>query len=224
MIKNRYFSDSNGDLDNDQIEKEKKVNGFIMQSLEILIKYHGDVNKMKKEYPSFYRAIINESLSGPSAKKLTSLVIALKKHPEYRKRFMESPLIQSFMLPLMRGHCDLAPDRQKQTDWDQYIMNLDSKATIQGAHIFDKARSCYRSSEPSVPIGINFAEILGTLVQGERAEATFKTQAPETKTELLETARYQINLMKKVPLFKDNFHIELDSENDIDNDSENESE
>lgn len=215
MTRNRFFSYNNGDLEDSKIRTEKHRAVFIMQSLEILVRFKGDISKMKKEYPKAYRSILNESFSGPAAKKLTSLVIALKQHPEYRETFMKSSVVECFMKPLLRGHTDKSAERQRQNDWDQYIMKIESNATIQGFTIYDKATDCYRSSDSKTPIGVDFNEILSTIVKGEKIHAVVRDSATEeTKRLLLQAAGLQIDNMKNTPNFANNFVIESESENE----------
>lgn len=202
---NKFYSTDNGNLDVDGLKIAKRTNSFYINVLQALMESNGDIAIFKKKYNGHYKAIINETINSEAIRSLRLLVIAMEKNPKNAETFLKSDMVRFFVKPLLNGTNKID---STVNEWEKYLKNIESYETIKGATILSKVLTCYKESDKTCPIGLNFKNIFGTLVKTD-ANGKFTHLEPnltqETKSQLFNAAQTQIDTFKNLPKFKNNF-------------------
>lgn len=216
---NRFYNSSNGKLTRTGINIEKKTNVVMLNTIGALMIVNGDMTEFKKEYPSMYKIIFEDRLPSDAIPLMQHLFRALEDDPANRAIFLNSPLVKYLAMPIYRGHTDIFTQRKNENDWEKYEKNPNSHVRITGMTMYAKALKCYYTDKDPItneyfslredtPIGLDFIEILSTLIKIDKDGEFVKLEKNVdriTELELLNAAKLQINNFKTKPLFAKNF-------------------
>ena len=141
-------------------------------------------------------------------------------------------------MPIYRGHTDIFSQSKDENEWEKYEKNPNSRVRITGMTMYAKALKCYYTNkDPKTgeyllpredsPIGLDFIEVLSTLVKTDKDGEFVKLERNvdrETQQQLLDAAGLQINNFKTKPLFARNFVRRRETEDEDEDEFEDEDE
>ena len=222
----RFYSTDNNKYNDKDLSYLKQTNVFIIYTLQMLIKGKGSTEILERA-EAFYSKIKTKGFSAITKTKemnnyigkLRFLVLSLENNPKNAKIFMNSPLVKYLMEPIINGYTD----EQEESAWDKFVELADSEDKIAQTSPLDACLTCYKKSDRTVPIGLDFTKILDTIVKVDANRQYYLDDKVDegVAQELLKAAQLQLDLLKSNERFKNSFYIPENENQSEDSDEHN---
>lgn len=206
---NPYYIDNDSGLTKEQRIMIKENNYYLSFIFHTIILNEGKTDKLP---PAYRKKILQGQLYYPDNKtgvnsnnlgeKLKALFIALDK-PENRELFRKS-YVALALQTLITGKTI-----ESEENWADYKSTPNCPSDLKNKKaIFQAAFACYRNDDHT-PVGINMSKLIDSIViKDEKGKYVLKDTTAEQGDLMMQATAKQVNVMKNIPSFKDNFRCD----------------